>query len=847
MLDKHDVAAAASGRWREVLLSLCPGLSDDSLSGYHGPCPKCGGTDRFRVFTDFEQSGGAHCNKCLSDRNADGFAFLQWWHNWNFVEALKAVAEYLKLPVALAGSGPKSSAIRAAKPQPQQSADLSSKWKQWAIEAGQLRGWCERWAATKPPVVADSVLDSEVQIGNWPANRDGQVCLGFWGYSGGSAVSLLLYRADGEEFPAFGKLSKRKTHLVGGSKASWIQVGGRGRTSRAKVIWRVEGLPDGLALLPLLPADHAIVTPATGCNWNKLHPDKNPPLDLFADRVVIAIGDADEPGQRGVLRFAAAVAAVASRVLLAQLPYQITDTHGKDLRDWIGDGGDYPGLCDLLRDWHKVSAAAEEMFAVVGDDGRSRRERLANYELAVGYQGDGKQFVPKSMPLIVGELTEMTDGWPRRVGDRLFVHESHELLWINNQASLFGWFGMRTSANVDFVRDGGVFAKSEVFEAMQKYATGYKSVEFFPHEPPIEEHYYACENYPPGDGARINWLLDRFQPETEVDRHLIMLLFATVFWGGPGGQRPAFMITANGRGAGKTTLAMIAAELAGGMIDISQREDIEKIKGRILSTEGKGKRIMLCDNIKATRFSWAELEAMITAPVISGHELYRSESQRPNTMTWIMTMNGVGLSKDIAHRVVEIHLTRPRYSGTWQDDTLSYVREHRREIVGDILAFLRGPRDQLAGNSRWGAWEHQVLARLPMPEMAQELIAARQLDADVDADEASRVEDLIREKLQALHYMPSADVVFLPCRVANKWYNEATGDRVNVTKSTQAIKGWIEEHEITRLRVTRSRRGGRGFYWWGESAPDSGAEICHELEHKIEMESRQPRWGNQDS
>lgn len=51
----------AQGRWRSILKEL--GFTDKELSGNHGPCPGCGGTDRFR-FTDYKGGGEYFCRGC---------------------------------------------------------------------------------------------------------------------------------------------------------------------------------------------------------------------------------------------------------------------------------------------------------------------------------------------------------------------------------------------------------------------------------------------------------------------------------------------------------------------------------------------------------------------------------------------------------------------------------------------------------------------------------------------------------------------------------------------------------------------------------------------------------------
>ena len=52
---------AARGKWKGILLQL--GVPAESLTGKHGPCPMCGGADRFR-FDNKDQRGTFICNAC---------------------------------------------------------------------------------------------------------------------------------------------------------------------------------------------------------------------------------------------------------------------------------------------------------------------------------------------------------------------------------------------------------------------------------------------------------------------------------------------------------------------------------------------------------------------------------------------------------------------------------------------------------------------------------------------------------------------------------------------------------------------------------------------------------------
>ena len=62
-----EVRDLAKGRWKEILPSL--GVDSRYLVNKHGPCPICGGDDRFR-FDDQHGQGGYICSQC---GGGDGF------------------------------------------------------------------------------------------------------------------------------------------------------------------------------------------------------------------------------------------------------------------------------------------------------------------------------------------------------------------------------------------------------------------------------------------------------------------------------------------------------------------------------------------------------------------------------------------------------------------------------------------------------------------------------------------------------------------------------------------------------------------------------------------------------
>lgn len=92
-MSKHQnfesVKLVCHGRWTEVLPSLTD-LDGQRFDGKHGPCPRCGGKDRFRAFDDFAETGGTICNQC--GPNADGIATIAWLLDCTQTEAMHLIA-----------------------------------------------------------------------------------------------------------------------------------------------------------------------------------------------------------------------------------------------------------------------------------------------------------------------------------------------------------------------------------------------------------------------------------------------------------------------------------------------------------------------------------------------------------------------------------------------------------------------------------------------------------------------------------------------------------------------------------------------------------------------------------
>jgi hypothetical protein len=489
-------------------------------------------------------------------------------------------------------------------------------------------------------------------------------------------------------------------------------------------------------------------------------------------------------------------------------------------------------ILDRLRDAERKTERGSAIF-------------IANYEAVEIEDADGETKtvnVPLSMSAIIETINARMGDWPRRVDNMLFVDDPrHGLDYFDRRttAGLFGW--LRRHCKVSWTSGGSLVSQAELFAEIERTANRYEAIELLPHEPPMASIYYRGEAPKPGDGSHLRKLLDRFRPETTVDRDLIQAAFMTPAWGGLPGCRPAFVVTSDdGRGVGKSKVPETIGYLFGGHIDVSAGEDIEQLKTRMLTPGARTKRIALLDNVKTLRLSWAELEAMITSPIISGRQLYVGEGQRPNLLTWFITLNGVSMATDMAQRSVIIKVVRGKNDGPWWEQTRQFIDRHRGRIIGDIIGALRAEPYQLAEFTRWATWEQHVLCRLPEPGEAQRLILDRQGEANCELDEAEIIEEHFSEQLAKLGYDPQTAQVRIPVAIAARWFGWATGEPTKTAAASKRLHQMAGEGQAKRIAPDPSRTYGRGFIWTGARADVVGQPIANDLPERIArmMDSR---------
>jgi P4 family phage/plasmid primase-like protien len=404
--DVDEVKAAARGQWPEILSSL-GGIDADLLDGNHHPCPKCGGTDRFRLID--ADDGAILCNQCARTGIGDGFASLEWATGKKFAEVLALVADYLGIEPTTGGYDKLGSARGNADPAEHL---VFLPWD----ESAEMR--VAMWCLKKPPIVPAAVR----AVGGCLARyRDTYtvIALPIWGEKldrdCSKPVGWCLYNITGGPLPKFGKrvadkpakVEWIKVKITFGSKRGIIADLGRMTVLQPRLTWKVEGPTDLLSLLSLpdLPATVAAITNANGAG-------EQPPawiIELFEGGPAAVCHDADEPGQKGAIGYrdsqgrqqhpgwAPAIAVHATECRNVVLPFPIGPTHGKDLRDFLkGDGESPPKTyADLLALVEAASPVAKADLSVEPPPRQAIEEdddphRLARVNLAsYAAQADG--------------------------------------------------------------------------------------------------------------------------------------------------------------------------------------------------------------------------------------------------------------------------------------------------------------------------------------------------------------------------------------------------------------------------------------------------------------------------
>jgi hypothetical protein len=470
---------------------------------------------------------------------------------------------------------------------------------------------------------------------------------------------------------------------------------------------------------------------------------------------------------------------------------------------------------------------------------------LANYYEPERPTGSGARSAESTKrgldPALLVEKVTKADGFPKQLRGILFARgEDGKPLLLTKPNELFAYLGRKfgdgKQSRVFWGNGESMLTKAEFYAALVHRVERFEAIEPYPHYPKMPAHYYMHQDLQGGDGQALAQLLKYFCPATPVDASLIKALFLTGAWGGPGGSRPGFVISAEdagderkGCGVGKTALAGAFARLYGGSLALGQSEKVDAFKSRLLSERAQGLRVVLLDNLKSHHYGNGELEGMITSPIISGKDLYKGEGQRVNTFTFVVTVNGPGLTKDMAERSINIHLRRPdSYKPGWQAEAEAFLEANRSAILGDLLVELKREEVPLKQYTRWALWERAVLSKCKEPDECMNVLAERRGEMDDDQAEAAEIREAFVKDLEGCKLDSNTCVIRYFSSDAWRVVVNATGDiKLSYKKSSSLLKTL----PIAELSYDR-KSSGRGFIWPGKGSP-AGQKPEHIGAHRV--------------
>ena len=276
-IDAAELKATANGRAVDILVDVA-GISRELVDGKPHSCPKCGGKDRFRMVD--KTAGAVRCNQCFAEKCGDFIAAVQWMTGQTFLEAIQSCAAYLGMTN---GNG-----------QPRGKRDLLVEFcKAKHIEPKSLLAYGARPSArgkVKPTIAVPMF------------NEAGEEC----GY---------------QDYGLTGALAKGLTNKGG---KSGLFLPGR-KPEPGETVYMCEG-PKDVARLHAM-GFFAIGTPGTVFKsaWAK----------IFRGCHVVLIPDRDQASYKHFKRIRKLLAGVAASVGWVDLPFEMAEDSGKDVRDLL--------------------------------------------------------------------------------------------------------------------------------------------------------------------------------------------------------------------------------------------------------------------------------------------------------------------------------------------------------------------------------------------------------------------------------------------------------------------------------------------------------------------------------
>lgn len=572
---------------------------------------------------------------------------------------------------------------------------------------------------------------------------------------------------------------------------------------RGQQVWIAEGEKDVMSMVEVGLV--ATCNPMGAGKWGKIDATA---VEAFRGMDVLIVADKDRAGRKHAGEVATALDGVAAGVRVIEVPGD-----AKDFSDWVAAGGGEAKLPDLIAlavDGKAYRAAQDspppdaEQPAAAGEE-----FALANYllETEESAAGERQVFRARRISEILSDVRLICDGWPKRMGDSLFIDNEGRVHFLEKVPSLFGFFHsfgpIRWKGGLD--EDGVSFVtQNELFETLTRTAPEVSEFLNHPIWPDVKT-IQISSRAPRGDsdGSFLETLIRRFNPATDADDALIWALALTPFWGGLPGSRPFLVVTGvDGIGVqetGKTTLVDTLASITGGAFRLRMEKSAngDSISKQLLGDRASRCRVVLLDNISGV-VETSELADAITGPWIEGRPAFARQRSRANYFTWAATAVSPELDEDLSSRayVIQIKPPQPDQAITFREEVDEFVRVNRARLIQDAVSILQGKarfqRSDLSDCrlSRFPAWDREVLACHDAARDALRTRGSRATAANSRSEDVACLTQFLGKK-----YRGQTEVSMTPQELASAW-NEATGRKTVVSWVSRKLRSYMRSGRL---------------------------------------------------
>lgn len=712
--DTQQIIDECSRLGWDLALHQVAGIPRDCLDGSHGPCPKCGGTDRWR-FTNLNGEGGAICNQC--DKFGDGIEVTRWFLGCSFAEAKSLLAEALGIATE------QRTTTKANATDPLNRIEFLG----WADATARM--FCHR----KPGITPGGMVACGTDCVRYSYRSDTYVCFGIRvlgeAFDTENPAGFWIIDSTAGKLPAKAKDGVRfeKHKLTFGSRqgiaATTVLINAiRDKRDLSKeTVYKVEGFPDLMAIA----SQNEDVLAFTDSNGT----DATPP-QWFIDRLAslkpesaFVVPDSDKPGQKGAEKYANQLSKKCKDVRIVPLPYEIAESRGKDLRDYFVDGH---SLDDLIALAWKTERHEPPQTGDTGADGRMMVEWSDNEQTVIEMTLPALKSIDNLFQR--GDQIVETVTGPHPIAKHTRTVRVEPISLAKLRALVSG--------RVAYYRDSD---RGEI--PVRITNTIASQIHTWRQYPDVRELYSVCEfpflrpdgticqenGYDESTATFLETNLNvsvkdapSHKDASDARDRLLSLVREFEFHHGDDGNsssvsawlaglltlfaRPAirgcvplFIFEASIQGAGKTRLVDVITTIAFGRTiprnSWPTRE--EEVAKSLTAIAMSGVPAVLFDNVK-TLLGGPSLEAFVTSETWKSRILgeSRETSELPIRQTLFATGNNASFTLDIARRSCFVRLEPnhedPSSRSFEIPDLLRHVEKNRDQLASDVLTILRG-------------------------------------------------------------------------------------------------------------------------------------------------------------